>query len=59
MAASCGEGLEVETVDGEYVVGNFFSVLGVKPAARVDRSPWTAADALAGLLADCKMLSVR
>jgi putative ABC transport system permease protein len=27
-----GEGLEAETVDGEYVVGNFFPVLGVKPA---------------------------
>ncbi len=27
-----GEGLEPERVDGEYVVGNFFTVLGVKPA---------------------------
>src|SRR6266849_7212377 len=27
-----GEGLEPETIVGEYVVGNFFSVLGVKPA---------------------------
>jgi putative ABC transport system permease protein len=27
-----GEGLEGETVDGEYVVRNFFEVLGVKPA---------------------------
>jgi putative ABC transport system permease protein len=27
-----GEGLEPERVDGEYVVGNFFAVLGVKPA---------------------------
>jgi putative ABC transport system permease protein len=27
-----GEGLEPETVNGEYVAGNFFSVLGVKPA---------------------------
>ncbi len=27
-----GEGLEAETVDGEYVVGDFFTVLGVKPA---------------------------
>jgi predicted permease len=26
-----GEGLEPETVDGEYVVGDFFPVLGVKP----------------------------
>lgn len=27
-----GEGLERETVEGEYVVGDFFPVLGVKPA---------------------------
>ncbi len=27
-----GEGLEAETVDGEYVVGDYFPVLGVKPA---------------------------
>jgi len=27
-----GEGLGGQTVDGEYVVGDFFSVLGVKPA---------------------------
>ena len=27
-----GEGLEPETLDGEYVVGGFFPVLGVKPA---------------------------
>src|SRR5260370_22808974 len=27
-----GEGLEPETVNGEYVAGNFFPVLGVKPA---------------------------
>ena len=27
-----GEGLEAETVDGEYVAGDFFPVLGVKPA---------------------------
>lgn len=27
-----GDGLEPETVDGEYVVGNFFPVLGVRPA---------------------------
>jgi predicted permease len=27
-----GEGLEPERVDGEYVVGNFFTALGVKPA---------------------------
>ena len=27
-----GEGLEPETVDGEAVVGNFFPLLGVKPA---------------------------
>ena len=28
-----GEGLEAETVDGAYVVSNFFPALGVKPAA--------------------------
>ncbi len=28
-----GEGLEPEASDGEYVVGNFFPVLGVRPAA--------------------------
>ena len=27
-----GEGLEPETINGEYVVGDFFPVLGVKPA---------------------------
>ena len=27
-----GEGLEAERVDGEYVAGNFFTALGVKPA---------------------------
>jgi hypothetical protein len=27
-----GEGLEAERVDGEYVSGNYFRVLGVKPA---------------------------
>ncbi len=27
-----GEGLDEETVDGEYVMGSFFPVLGVKPA---------------------------
>jgi putative ABC transport system permease protein len=27
-----GEALDAERVDGEYVVGNFFTVLGVKPA---------------------------
>src|ERR1017187_4605527 len=27
-----GEGLEAETVEGEYVVGDYFPVLGVKPA---------------------------
>jgi putative ABC transport system permease protein len=27
-----GEGLDAETMDGEYVVGKFFPVLGVKPA---------------------------
>jgi len=28
-----GEGLEPEAVDGEYVVGDYFPVIGVKPAA--------------------------
>jgi putative ABC transport system permease protein len=27
-----GEGLEQETIDGEYVAGNFFTALGVQPA---------------------------
>jgi predicted permease len=27
-----GEGLELETIDGEYVAGNFFTALGVQPA---------------------------
>ncbi len=27
-----GEGLEPETIDGEYVAGNFFTALGVRPA---------------------------
>jgi len=27
-----GEGLEPETIDGEYVAGNFFKALGVRPA---------------------------